>query len=102
MKVGSSSISTCRHCQFYAPEGRRGGYCRKLNVAVQGRWNACSLATPPFARAWKDLESLTLWQQQTAMQGQALLVVEGSLSTDLFEDAPRSSVSLTSVQASAV
>jgi len=87
MKIGSS-ISSCRHCQFYAPEGRRGGFCKKLNVSVKGHWNACNFATPPFARAWKELESIALRQQQVALQEQARIVVEGTLSNDLFEISP--------------
>lgn len=44
----STSISSCRHCRFYRPEGRRGGQCEKLNVNVQGAWQACALVQPPF------------------------------------------------------
>ncbi len=44
----STHISSCRHCRFYRPEGRRGGQCEKLSVNVQGAWQACALVEPPF------------------------------------------------------
>ncbi|MBL1177145.1 hypothetical protein [Pantanalinema sp. GBBB05] len=69
MTAPDSSITSCRHCQFYSPEGRRGGSCHKLNVTVHGRWKACSLAIPPFAPSWESLEGIMLWQQKAlAMQ----------------------------------
>ncbi len=36
------------------PEGRRGGYCLKLDVPVQANWSACPLASDPFSSAWDD------------------------------------------------
>lgn len=86
MTHSSSSISLCRHCQFYSPEGRRGGHCRKLNVSVQSRWDACSLGTPPFAATWKELESIAIWKQKVLSHEEVALVVEGSISTSLFEE----------------
>ncbi|MGI0485096.1 hypothetical protein ACN4EK_06640 [Pantanalinema rosaneae CENA516] len=72
MTAPDSAITSCRHCQFYSPEGRRGGSCHKLNVTVHGRWKACSLAIPPFAPSWESLEGIMLWQQKAlAMQGLA-------------------------------
>ena len=56
MKALHVAISTCRRCQFYTPEGRRGGHCRQLQVPVGGSWTACSLALPPFAPSWERLE----------------------------------------------
>ncbi len=46
----SGQVSTCRYCRSYQVEGRRGGHCSKLNVSVQSRWSACSLAEPTFMR----------------------------------------------------
>jgi hypothetical protein len=46
----STQVSTCRYCRSYQVEGRRGGHCNKLNVTVQSRWSACSLAEPTFMR----------------------------------------------------
>ncbi len=40
--------SDCRHCRHYHHEGRRGGHCSQLNVAVQGRWTACMLSESTF------------------------------------------------------
>jgi hypothetical protein len=42
---------TCRYCQHYQPEGRRGGYCQRLSAMVQVQWQSCSLAIPAFASA---------------------------------------------------
>ena len=53
----STSISSCRHCRFYRPEGRRGGECGQLNVNVQGAWRACALAEPPFERVAEEQET---------------------------------------------
>ncbi len=65
MKTSHSQISACRHCRYYEPEGRRGGNCQQLNVAVQGAWNACALAIPPFSPAWENFEDIMVWQQKT-------------------------------------
>lgn len=47
------SPSTCRHCRFYKPEGRRGGHCQQMEALVRGSWRACALALPPFAPSWE-------------------------------------------------
>lgn len=49
-----SNINNCRFCQYYAPEGRRGGFCNKLQVAVAANWEACPLAQHPFAKGWDE------------------------------------------------
>ncbi len=48
MTSSGNSITACRLCQHYSPEGRRGGYCGKLDVPVLSKWEACSLAAHPF------------------------------------------------------
>jgi hypothetical protein len=53
MNPHNCAVSTCRHCQFYQLEGRRGGYCQQLGVPVQSSWKSCSLAIPPFAPTWE-------------------------------------------------
>ncbi|MBP0003591.1 MAG: hypothetical protein J7642_07695 [Cyanobacteria bacterium SBC] len=58
MKPQSCPISTCRSCRYYAPEGRRGGYCQQLGAPVCGGWKACALGFPPFAPSWEHLERL--------------------------------------------
>jgi len=65
MKPLNSSTSLCRSCRYYTPEGRRGGYCSQLNVAVQSGWKACALAIPPFTPSWESLDDIMLWQQKT-------------------------------------
>jgi hypothetical protein len=53
MNTSDNSISACRLCQHYNPEGRRGGFCGKLNVPVSPAWEACSLAAHPFESFWQ-------------------------------------------------
>lgn len=48
MDANGFSISCCQRCRHFTHEGRRGGHCGQLNVPVQGRWSACSLANPVF------------------------------------------------------
>ena len=50
--------SSCRHCCFYRPEGRRGGLCQKLSVPVDSNWKACALADSPFSNSLKKLEEI--------------------------------------------
>lgn len=64
MKTSCSSTPACRHCRYYMPEGRRGGHCQQLNVAVQSGWKACSLAIPPFSPTWENLEQIMRWQER--------------------------------------
>jgi hypothetical protein len=57
MSSADPRISNCRHCQHYQLQGRRGGMCQKLNVAVRSDWSACSLSLPAFANPL-DLEPI--------------------------------------------
>jgi hypothetical protein len=72
MKTANSSISACRNCRYYVAEGRRGGHCNQLSVAVQSAWKACSLAIPPFAPAWDNLEEIIVWQRKALEAQEAL------------------------------
>ncbi|PZV14012.1 MAG: hypothetical protein DCF20_13945 [Pseudanabaena sp.] len=61
MSTSGKSVSACRLCQHYNPEGRRGGFCGKLDVPVIPTWEACSLAAHPFEMSWdpsNDFNSL--------------------------------------------
>ena len=58
MKIVNDSNSSCRHCRFYRPEGRRGGVCRKLSVPVNSNWEACVLDCSPFKNSLKTLEEI--------------------------------------------
>lgn len=78
MKSVNDVISTCRHCQFYRSEGRRGGYCQQLTVPVQSGWKSCSLATAPFASNWKKLAGVNSWAASNS-DLQSPLVAELSL-----------------------
>ncbi len=90
MKPSLSSTSACRHCRYYQPEGRRGGQCQQLNVTVQSGWKACSLAIPPFAPAWENLEEIMIWQQK-ALAAQAEVVDEQVAPVDVPTAAPLAS-----------
>lgn len=48
MKSLGNSVTACRFCQHYNPEGRRSGICGKLDVPVSSSWVACSQAIHPF------------------------------------------------------
>lgn len=63
MKSNDAFTSNCRHCRFYSPEGRRGGHCNQLNVAVRSSWKACSLATPIFEQDW-EFPGLPVWHRE--------------------------------------
>ncbi|MEM9245963.1 MAG: hypothetical protein AAGA67_09515 [Cyanobacteria bacterium P01_F01_bin.153] len=45
-------ISSCRHCRYYTPEGRRGGHCGQLDALVHGDWKACPFAVSAFPAHW--------------------------------------------------
>ncbi|MGB7443271.1 MAG: hypothetical protein WA919_19565 [Coleofasciculaceae cyanobacterium] len=60
MQELNCSISSCRFCRNYEPQGRRGGVCSQLGVPVKPCWKPCSLAISPFSSSWQDLESI--WQ----------------------------------------
>ncbi|OCR01012.1 hypothetical protein BCD67_06535 [Oscillatoriales cyanobacterium USR001] len=64
----TSFASTCRYCRHYTPEGRRGGLCQQLSAPVQGGWAACSLALPPFAPCWEEMEELVLLKQAALLE----------------------------------
>lgn len=66
MTAINSPVSTCRHCQHYLVEGRRGGQCKQLGAPVLGRWKACQLAIPPFAPSWEDMTVTELWGRQSS------------------------------------
>jgi hypothetical protein len=60
MKASVHSNLACRYCQYYAPEGRRGGECQRLGAHVQGEWAACSLMTPSLGSPWSTLEESSM------------------------------------------
>lgn len=57
MNSSGISVTACRFCQHYNPEGRRGGFCEKLEVPVISTWEACSLSKHPF-ESTTDLDSI--------------------------------------------
>ncbi len=78
MKPIKFLTSACRYCRHYQPEGRRGGMCQQLGAPVQASWKACSLALPPFAPSWENLEDA--WSLPVA---RPVIVSSGSLVSDL-------------------
>ena len=56
MNSSGKSVTSCRLCQYYNPEGRRGGFCEKLDVPVSPAWDACSLAAHPFETSWQPVD----------------------------------------------
>jgi hypothetical protein len=60
MPAFDPQVPSCRRCQHYQVQGRRGGHCHKLNVNVQGSWDACPLAVPMFEAVLELSACLTL------------------------------------------
>ena len=57
MNTSGNSVTACKLCQHYNPEGRRGGFCGKLDVPVISTWEACSLADHPFESSWYSTDA---------------------------------------------
>jgi len=89
MQPSTSSTSACRHCRSYVPQGRRGGHCKQLNVAVQSSWKACTLAIPPFTPTWENIEELMVWQQQALAVQSIPPCPEESVMTATVTGSPR-------------
>ncbi len=58
MKTANFLTSSCRYCRYYQTEGRRGGMCQQLGVAVRAEWKACALAARPFTTNWESIETV--------------------------------------------
>lgn len=71
MKTVNFLISACRYCQYYKPEGRRGGMCQQLGGRVQGSWESCALGFPVFAPSWEGLEAMMLLPNETPVLSDA-------------------------------
>lgn len=61
------AVTSCRHCQHYQGEGRRGGHCQQLGAQVQGAWKSCSLAIPPFSPSWETPQPLVLVKPESIL-----------------------------------
>lgn len=61
MDANQFGISCCQRCRFYTLEGRRGGHCGQLDVPVQGKWSACSLAAPVFMESIHSVTHFPGW-----------------------------------------
>jgi hypothetical protein len=72
MKQMKSLTSACKYCRYYKLEGRRGGFCQQLGAPVLGNWKACSLALPPFAPSWENLEDVWTLPNATSVLASGL------------------------------
>lgn len=86
MKTLNCTTSACRHCRFYKPEGRRGGYCQQLSAPVQGFWKACSLAIPPFAPSWENLGENINWREEALTLPTVLTLKYSQFNSPLTEN----------------
>jgi hypothetical protein len=68
MSASSGSIIACRLCQHYQPEGRRGGFCGRLDVPVAATWEACSLASHPFELSWQSANNINSFLQESLQE----------------------------------
>lgn len=69
MATSTALVSACRFCQYYTPEGRRGGQCKKLGAAVESHWKSCSLAIPAFSPSWEELQQVIIAQESAQAEG---------------------------------
>ncbi|MEM9004235.1 MAG: hypothetical protein AAGE59_12025 [Cyanobacteria bacterium P01_F01_bin.86] len=76
MSSNQFGISCCQRCRFYTLEGRRGGHCSQLDVPVQGKWSACSLAAPVFIESIQSVTRLPLWSDTLVMAHRDAVVTE--------------------------
>lgn len=87
-------VSCCQRCRHFTFEGRRGGHCDQLNVLVQGRWSACSLANPVFVEPISRVttpevsHSVAVWPEKLVLKHRRLNMVEDiAVSEPLVESA---------------
>lgn len=81
MNSHKGSNLSCRFCQNYEVEGRRGGLCHLLNVSVRGNWQACPLAMPSFVA---DKLALTPLKQHSDLPREPEKIIP--LKTYLFSE----------------
>lgn len=82
MKTANAASLACRHCRFYLPEGRRGGNCERLSAPVQSHWKACTLALPPFAPSWENIDNIMVWPQHKIQLEATLQKASGERTVD--------------------
>lgn len=64
MEPSHASTSCCRCCQYYTPEGHRGGHCSQLHVPVKGGWKTCNLAMLAFSSSWQEAQKILVIPQK--------------------------------------
>lgn len=102
MKTLNFLTSACRYCQYYKPEGRRGGMCQQLGVPVQGSWKACALVIPAFAQSWDGLEEIMILPNETAVLSDARPLVSALDTSQLDLTEPTASSTAEQKKAEAV
>ena len=65
MEASHTLTSSCRCCQYYTPEGRRGGNCSQLQVPVKGNWKACQLGMTAFSMSWEEAQKVVVLTEKT-------------------------------------
>ncbi|MGF1521095.1 MAG: hypothetical protein ACFBSF_02075 [Leptolyngbyaceae cyanobacterium] len=78
MNSNQFGISCCQRCRFYTLEGRRGGHCSQLDVPVQGKWSACSLAAPVFMESLNTVTHLPVWSESLSVTHCDAMIQEDS------------------------
>lgn len=76
MDTTQFGISRCRYCRYYTLEGRRGGHCGQLDVPVQGKWSACSLAAPVFMESINSVTRLPVWSESLVLAHREAVIAE--------------------------
>lgn len=80
MAASKSETSRCGLCRFYMHEGRRGGMCSQLDVAVRADLTACCLAASPFSSASKATSEATVgitdWESSRCVVNDAILTAK--------------------------
>ncbi|MBE7381376.1 MAG: hypothetical protein F6J95_008195 [Leptolyngbya sp. SIO1E4] len=83
MDATQFGISCCQRCRYYTLEGRRGGHCGQLNVPVQGKWSACSLAAPVFMESMSTVTQLPVWSEGLVLPHREVAIAESACLAEL-------------------
>lgn len=57
---GCNQTSKCKFCRHYKMQRGAVGHCQLLGAPVRGGWKSCSLALPPFAPSWEQVEGASI------------------------------------------
>ncbi len=68
METLNRSVSSCRFCQAYCPDGRREGMCNTLGVSVNSQWQACALAVAVFTKPVEEVDRLVILEKSLSLE----------------------------------